>query len=149
MTLFLIIIQLLITLALVGVILLQRSEGGALGIGGGPGGLMTGRGAGDALTRATSILAVLFFVSSLGLTISVAADQRAAGVLDRATQVEEDAPAAPTDFFGTPLDDAVSEGADAEPEPADDAPAEDAPAPGEDDPAETPPADPGEGGVPL
>jgi preprotein translocase subunit SecG len=52
----LIVIHLLVVVALVGVVLLQRSEGGALGIGGG-GGFMTGRGQANALSRATAILA--------------------------------------------------------------------------------------------
>lgn len=64
------VIHLLIAIALVGVILLQRSEGGALGIGGGGGGgLMTGRQAGNLLTRTTAILATSFFVTSLALAI--------------------------------------------------------------------------------
>lgn len=66
----LIVIHLLLALAMVGVILLQRSEGGALGIGGGSGGgLMSGRAAGNLLTRATGILAAGFFVTSLGLAL--------------------------------------------------------------------------------
>jgi len=65
----LLVVHLLIAVALVGVILLQRSEGGALGIGGGGGGLMTGRAAGNLLTRATAILVALFFASSLGLAL--------------------------------------------------------------------------------
>jgi len=61
-------------LSLVGVVLLQRSEGGALGMGGGGGGgLMSGRGAATALTRATTILAAIFFVSSL--TLALVADR--------------------------------------------------------------------------
>lgn len=64
------VIHLLLAIALVGVILLQRSEGGALGIGGsGGGGLMTGRQAGNLLTRTTAILATSFFVTSLALAI--------------------------------------------------------------------------------
>jgi preprotein translocase subunit SecG len=64
-------IHVMIAIALVGVILLQRSEGGALGIGGGGGGagFMTGRSAGDALTRTTAILAACFFITSLSLSI--------------------------------------------------------------------------------
>jgi preprotein translocase subunit SecG len=52
-------------------VLLQRSEGGALGIGGGggTGGLFTGRGQANALTRATAILAAIFFVTSVALTV--------------------------------------------------------------------------------
>ncbi len=67
----LIVIHLLIVLALIGVVLLQRSEGG-LGLGGGSssaGGFMTGRGQANALSRATAILATLFFMTSLGLGI--------------------------------------------------------------------------------
>lgn len=69
----LIVIHLLVVVAMVGVVLLQRSEGGALGIGGGGGGggagFMTGRGAANALTRATAFLAVAFFATSIMLTI--------------------------------------------------------------------------------
>jgi len=66
------VIHLLIAIGLVGVVLLQRSEGGALGMGGGGGGgagLFTARGAGSVLTRATAILAAGFFVTSITLTI--------------------------------------------------------------------------------
>ena len=66
-----IVVHLLIVLALIGVVLLQRSEGG-LGLGGGgggTGGFMTGRGQANALTRATAILAGSFFVTSLILGI--------------------------------------------------------------------------------
>jgi len=68
----LIIIQLIVSVALIGVVLLQRSEGGALGMGGGGsglGGLFSPRGAADTLTRTTAILAAVFFLSSLGLTL--------------------------------------------------------------------------------
>jgi preprotein translocase subunit SecG len=65
----LLVVHLLIALALVGVILLQRSEGGALGIGGGSGNLFSSRGVGNALTRATAILAAAFFATSIALTI--------------------------------------------------------------------------------
>lgn len=63
-------IHVIIVLALIGVVLLQRSDGGALGIGGGGGGgFMTGRGAANVLTRTTSILVTLFFATSIGLAI--------------------------------------------------------------------------------
>jgi preprotein translocase subunit SecG len=66
----LLIIHLMIALALIGVVLLQRSEGGALGIGGGGGGgFMTGRGAANLLTRVTAGLAAGFFATSLLLSI--------------------------------------------------------------------------------
>lgn len=64
------VIHLMITLALVALVLLQRSEGGALGIGGG-GGFMTGRGTANLLTRATAALAAAFFVTSIALTLLV------------------------------------------------------------------------------
>lgn len=68
----LIIVQLIVSVGLIGVVLLQRSEGGALGMGGGGsglGGLFSPRGATDTLTRTTAILATVFFLSSLGLTL--------------------------------------------------------------------------------
>ena len=65
----LLVIHLMIALALIGVVLLQRSEGGALGIGGGGGGFMTGRGAANLLTRVTAGLAVAFFATSLTLSL--------------------------------------------------------------------------------
>ena len=64
----LIVFHLLVVIALVASVLLQRSEGGALGVGGG-GGFMTGRGQANALTRATAILATLFFLTSMTLTL--------------------------------------------------------------------------------
>jgi len=78
---FVLVVHLIIALALIGVVLLQRSEGGALGIGGGGGGgggsLFTARGAGNALTRTTAYLAVAFFCTSIALT--VIATQRGGG----------------------------------------------------------------------
>ncbi|SON55064.1 protein-export membrane protein SecG [Hartmannibacter diazotrophicus] len=63
------VIHLMVIVALVGVVLIQRSEGGALGIGGGGGGFMTSRGSANVLTRATAILAAIFFVTSIALTV--------------------------------------------------------------------------------
>ena len=67
----LLVAHLIIALALIAVVLLQRSEGGALGIGGGGGGgsLFSARGVGNTLTRTTAILAVAFFITSIGLTL--------------------------------------------------------------------------------
>jgi preprotein translocase subunit SecG len=78
----LIVIHLMVVIALVGVVLLQRSEGGGLGIGGGSG-FMTARGAANALTRTTAILAVAFFVTSLGLSILARYGERPIDILDR------------------------------------------------------------------
>lgn len=64
------VVHLLITLALIGVVLVQKSEGGGLGVGGGTmGGFMTARGSANLLTRTTAILAALFFCTSLILAI--------------------------------------------------------------------------------
>src|SRR5215831_13716914 len=68
MTTVLLVIHIMIAIALIAVVLLQRSEGGALGIGGG-GGFMTGRSAGNALTKTTAVLAAAFFATSLSLTL--------------------------------------------------------------------------------
>jgi preprotein translocase subunit SecG len=63
-------IHLLVCICLIGLVLLQRSEGGALGMGGGGGGgLVSGRGAADALARMTSVAGGFFLVTSLGLTM--------------------------------------------------------------------------------
>jgi preprotein translocase subunit SecG len=64
---FLLILQSLVAASMVTVILMQRSEGGGLGVGGSPAGLMSARGAADFLTRATAILATLFVVLSIAL----------------------------------------------------------------------------------
>lgn len=77
-----IVIHLLIVLALVGVVLIQRSEGGGLGIGGGSG-FMTARGASNALTRTTAILAAAFFATSLLLGIMARFGDSPTDILDR------------------------------------------------------------------
>ncbi|MGC6391895.1 MAG: preprotein translocase subunit SecG [Alphaproteobacteria bacterium] len=64
----LMIVHIIIVLMLILVVLLQRSEGGVLGIGGGQGAFMSGRSAANVMTRTTTILAFLFVCSSLGLT---------------------------------------------------------------------------------
>ncbi|HEY8617991.1 preprotein translocase subunit SecG [Phenylobacterium sp.] len=79
----LLVIEILVSLGLVGVVLLQRSEGGALGMGGGPSGFMTARGAGDLLTRTTWILGISFFVIALLLTILAGRERGASSVVDR------------------------------------------------------------------
>lgn len=78
----LIVVHLMIVLALVGVVLVQRSEGGGLGIGGGSG-FMTARGAANALTRATAILAAAFFATSLILSILARYGEKPIDILDR------------------------------------------------------------------
>ncbi|HZG28173.1 MAG TPA: preprotein translocase subunit SecG [Ensifer sp.] len=78
----LIVIHLMIVLALVGLVLIQRSEGGGLGIGGGSG-FMSARGTANALTRTTAILATLFFITSLGLGILARYQAKPTDILDR------------------------------------------------------------------
>lgn len=84
----LLVVHLIIALGLIGVVLLQRSEGGALGIGGGGGGgsgsLFTARGVGNALTRTTAWLAVAFFCTSIALTV-IATHRGSNSVIDNVT----------------------------------------------------------------
>jgi preprotein translocase subunit SecG len=96
------VIHLLVALALIGVVLLQRSEGGALGIGGGGGGgagnLFSARGVGNALTRTTAWLAIAFFATSITLTVLATRGGSSKSVFDQApaTQSEPAAPAGST-----------------------------------------------------
>ena len=89
-------IHILIALALIGVVLLQRSEGGGLGIGGGGGGggggFMTARGTANLLTRVTAILAACFFATSLILAIMAGAGRENVSIID---EVINETPAAP------------------------------------------------------
>jgi len=97
------VVHLLIAVAMVGSILLQKSEGGALGMGGGGGGggmsgFMTGRAAGDLLTRTTAILAMCFFLTSFVLAIMGGAGRESSSILDTApaTPAVPTAPAEPS-----------------------------------------------------
>jgi preprotein translocase subunit SecG len=76
-------LNILVCLALIGVVLLQRSEGGALGGGGGPTGLVTPRGAGDLLTRATWVLFAMFLTISLTLTLLGGRERSSQAIIDR------------------------------------------------------------------
>ena len=78
---FLLIVQALIAVSLIGVILMQRSEGGGLGVGGSSSGFMTARGAADFLTRATAILGGLFIVLSIVMA-AIAGVSRKPATLD-------------------------------------------------------------------
>lgn len=90
---FLIVVQAVIAASLVGIILMQRSEGGGLGMGGSPSGLMSARGTADFLTRTTTILATMFIILSISLAF-VAAKRSGAGTIDDSLQRTE-VPAAP------------------------------------------------------
>ena len=90
----LLVIHLMVAAALVGVVLLQKSEGGALGIGGGGGGFLTGRGTANLLTRATAMLAAAFFTTSIALTLLARHTAPQGSVFDSAKPADG-APAAP------------------------------------------------------
>jgi len=102
----LLVVMFIISVALTGVILLQRSEGGALGMGGGGNnGFMTARGAGNLLTRVTAILGAAFFVCAIALTIAGNIERGSGSVIDAdavgsiaigaPTQPQAEQPAAP------------------------------------------------------
>ncbi len=130
---FLTVVQALVAAALVGVILIQKSEGGGLGVGGSPAGFMSARGAADFLTRATTVLATLF----VGLSIVLAAlAVRTTNGRTIDTSLDRTVPAAPV-IPADPL--AKAQGA-----PVQGAPVQGVPAAG---PAESRPA--GEPAVPV
>lgn len=78
----LLVTMILISVALTGLILIQKSEGGALGMGGGPSGIMTARGAGNLLTKTTWVLATLFFLCAIGLTITGNMERSSGSIVD-------------------------------------------------------------------
>ena len=92
------VIHLMVAASLVGLVLLQRSEGGALGMGGGGGGgggFMTGRSTADLLTRATAIAAAIFFATSLTLAILAKQNTAPTSIFDEVkTEAGKSAPAA-------------------------------------------------------
>ena len=88
------VVHLMVAVAMVGVILIQRSEGGGLGIGGGTmGGMTTARGAANLLTRTTAILAGIFMTTSIILAIMASGPSRPASIID--TLPAQQAPAEP------------------------------------------------------
>ena len=93
-----IVIHLMIVLAIIGFVLLQRSEGGGLGMGSGSGagGFMSSRGTANVLTRATGFLAIAFFCTSLLLSILAGMDRKPRSILDGTTPAPAGgAPSAP------------------------------------------------------
>ncbi len=91
MFLFLTVVQAIVGALLVGIILMQKSEGGGLGVGGSPAGLMSARGAADFMTRATAVLAGLFVVLSISLA---ALAVRTSNGVKIDTSLKRDVPAA-------------------------------------------------------
>ena len=124
MFLFLTVVQALVAAALVGVILMQRSEGGGLGIGGSPTGMLSARGAADFLTRATKWLAVTFVVLSIALA-ALAVEGMGGGEIET-TLDRSVTPAAPADPLGrtAPADPLGAPAPAAAPTPAPAAPAD-------------------------
>jgi len=100
MIVLLLVFHVLLAIALIGVILLQRSEGGALGSlgggsGGGMGGFMTARGSANLLTRVTGVLAGLFMATSLTLAILGGASKAPSSIIDRPPPTAPAEPAKP------------------------------------------------------
>lgn len=106
MFIFLTVVQALIGVALVGVILIQKSEGGGLGVGGSPTGFMSARGAADFLTRSTAVLATIFVALSIvlaALAVKSSSDQTVDTTLDRSVapaSAPVQAPVLPADPLG-------------------------------------------------
>ena len=99
MTSFILALHLMLAITLVGVVLLQRSEGGALGIGGGSGGgMLSSRGTANLLTRVTAVLAAMFMLSSLLLSILAANTSGPRSILNdiETPSAPASAPAEPT-----------------------------------------------------
>ena len=88
------VVHLLVTLALIGVILIQRSEGGGLGVGGGAGGMgqfMSVRGTANLLTRMTALLAAAFMGTSITLAILAGGGSTPSAIVEEAPAAEEPA----------------------------------------------------------
>ncbi len=84
------IIHLILALSLIGTVLLQRSEGGGLGMGGGGGGATGGRPAPTAMSKFTWILAIAFICTSIALTLLAASNTAGSSVVDRLGDVQAD-----------------------------------------------------------
>jgi len=90
-----IVIHLMVVSAMVGMVLLQRSEGGGLGMGGGSG-FLTSRGTANVLTRTTAILAAVFFATSLSLAIVAGWDRKPHSILEGTSPTpQQQAPSGP------------------------------------------------------
>ncbi len=94
------VLHLLIAAALIFVVLMQRSEGGGLGMGSSSGGFMTGRGTANLLTRTTAALAGLFFVTSISLTLLAQGNRRPVSPLDAPSSISAPAPTTPAPASG-------------------------------------------------
>ncbi len=94
MTVVILVIHLMLAVALIGVIMLQKSEGGALGMGGGGmSGFMSGRSTANLLTRTTAALAALFFLTSIGLAVLAGNNHAPRSAFEQAPAPANEAPA--------------------------------------------------------
>ena len=113
MTTVIIVIHLLLACALVGVVLLQKSEGGALGMGGGGmSGFMSGRSTANLLTRTTAIFGAAFFATSIALAVLAAHQREARSIIDEGpipTAPAQQAPAQQNPAPAAPLQSAPSQ----------------------------------------
>ena len=100
---FLLIVQTVIATSLVATILMQRSEGGGLGVGGSSSGFMTARGAADFLTRTTAILAAIFVILSIVLAAIAGVSREPTKVDTSLVNQTAPAPAAPVNTGLVPL----------------------------------------------
>ncbi|MBA4118087.1 MAG: preprotein translocase subunit SecG [Candidatus Puniceispirillum sp.] len=91
----LLVIHIVLAIVMIAVVLVQKSEGGALGMGGSSGGFMTTRGTANLLTRTTAVLAACFFLSTLGLALAFKGGQKTSSVLDAPDEVRHEAPMVP------------------------------------------------------
>ena len=84
----LLVVHIIVCVLLIGFVLMQQSEGGALGMGGGPSGFMTARGAGNFMTKSTWILFAIFLVLSVILTVIAGRQRLSSSVVGRTGQIE-------------------------------------------------------------
>jgi preprotein translocase subunit SecG len=98
-----IVIHLMVVAAMIGVVLLQKSEGGGLGIGS-TGGFLSSRGTANVLTRTTAILAATFFATSLVLSVLASWDRKPHSIIQNTASPPQQTPAAPPGQGGGVLD---------------------------------------------
>jgi preprotein translocase subunit SecG len=119
---FILVLQALVAAAMIGVILMQKSEGGGLGVGGSPAGLLSARGAADFMTRATTVLACLFVGLSIVLAAMASVGRGGSTIDTSLSKTAQTSGAAPASSLTAPA------------QPAQTAPAAATPAPASDDP---------------
>jgi preprotein translocase subunit SecG len=117
-----VVIHLMVVVAMIGFVLLQKSEGGGLGIGS-TGGFLTSRGTANVLTRATAVLALLFFLTSLSLSVLAGFDRKPKSILNTGAPATQQpgapgAPPAPLGQGGGILDALRNQGQQQAPAPA-------------------------------